>query len=362
MTGIDDVRTAGQSIWQDDIRRAQLDSGELERRRDEWGVTGITANPTIFEKAISEHDDYDAAIVQQGRRALEAPVDVFWDLAVDDIQRAADVLRPVHDRTAGTDGFVSLELAPDLAYDAQGSIDAGAELFGRLDRPNVMIKVPGTAPGVVAIEELTARGVNVKVTLLFGVAQWSAVWEAFASGMRRRHDAGEGLAVASVASFFLSRIDRQVADALPDDEQNQLALATAKLVHDEWSRRLDEPRWRELADAGARPQRLLWASTSPKDPELPTTYYVERLVVPETVDTMSTDVIEALAALDHLDPPLLSATSSHDARQVMSKAGAHGVDPEQVAEQLQKDGVLAFSDSFADLARCIEHKARVLVP
>ena len=362
MTGIDDVRNAGQSIWQDDIRRALLESGELERRRDEMGVTGITANPTIFEQAISEHDDYDAAIVEQGSRAVEAPVDVFWDLAVDDIQRAADILRPVHDRAGGTDGFVSLELAPDLAYDAQGSIDAATELSGRLDRPNVMIKVPGTGPGVVAIEELTARGVNVNVTLLFGVAQWSAVWEAFVRGLQRRRHDGEPLGAASVASFFLSRIDRHVADALPDEEQNQLALATAKLVHDEWTRRLAEPRWRELADAGARPQRLLWASTSPKDPELPLTYYVERLVVPDTVDTMSEDVLKALAALDRVDAPLLSATTSHDARQVMSAAAAHGVDPEQVADELQKDGVLAFSDSFDDLARCIEHKARELVP
>jgi transaldolase len=361
MTGIDDVRDAGQSIWQDDIQRSLLDNGELERRRDELAVTGITANPTIFERAISEHDDYDAAIVEQGRRAVDSPVDVFWDLAVDDIQRAADVLASVHDRTAGVDGFVSLELAPDLAYDAQGSIAAATELFGRLDRPNVMIKVPGTAPGVVAIEELTARGVNVNVTLLFGVAQWSGVWEAFVRGLQRRRDDGEDLAVASVASFFLSRIDALVADSLPGDEQNQLALATAKLVHDEWSRRIDEPRWRELADAGARPQRLLWASTSPKDPELPPTYYVERLVVPDSVDTMSEDVIEALAALDHVEEPLLSATSSHDARQVMARAAAHGIDPEQVAEQLQKDGVLAFSKSFDDLARCIEHKARVLV-
>jgi transaldolase len=360
MTGIDDLRNAGQSIWQDDIRRSELEGGELERRRDELAVTGITANPTIFERAISEHDDYDAAIVERGERAVEAPVDVFWDLAVEDIQRAADVLAPVHERTAGVDGFVSLELAPDLAYDAQGSIDAAIELFGRLDRPNVMIKVPGTAPGVVAIEELTARGVNVNVTLLFGVAQWSAVWEAFVRGLQRRRDDGQDLAMASVASFFLSRIDHLAADALPDEEQNQLALATAKLVHDEWIRRSAEPRWRELADAGARPQRLLWASTSPKDPELPLTYYVERLIVPDTVDTMSEDVIEALAALHHVDTPQLSATSSHDARQVMTRAAAHGIDPEQIAEQLQKDGVVAFSDSFDDLARCIEHKARAL--
>jgi transaldolase len=362
MTGIDDVRRAGQSIWQDDIQRSMLDSGELERRRDEWAVTGITANPTIFERAISEHEDYDVAIIEQGGRAVEAPVDVFWDLAVDDIQRAADILLPAHEQSGGVDGFVSLELAPGLAYDAQGSIDAGTELFRRLDRPNVMIKVPGTAPGAVAIEELTARGVNVNVTLLFGVAQWSAVWEAFVRGLQRRRDGGEDLAVASVASFFLSRIDHLVADAMPDEQQNQLAVALAKLVHDEWSRRLEEPRWRELAEAGARPQRLLWASTSPKDPALPPTYYVERLVVPDTIDTMSADVIEALSALDHLDAPLLSAASSHDARQVMSAAAAQGIEPEQVADQLQKDGVLAFSESFDDLARCIEHKARVLVP
>jgi transaldolase len=360
MTGIDDVRDAGQSIWQDDIQRSQLDGGELQRRRDELAVTGVTANPTIFERAISGQDNYDAAIVEQGSRAVEAPVDVFWDLAVDDIQRAADVLAPVHERTGGGDGFVSLELAPDLAYDAQGSIAAGSELFARLDRANVMIKVPGTAPGVIAIEELTALGVNVNVTLLFGVAQWSAVWEAYVRGLKRRRDGGEDLAVASVASFFLSRIDHLVADALPAGEQNQLALATAKLVYDEWSRQLEEPRWQELAEAGARPQRLLWASTSPKDPQLPLTYYVERLVVPDSVDTMSEDVIEALAALDHVDAPLLSATSSHDARQVMATAAAHGIDPEQVAEQLQKDGVLAFSDSFEGLARCIEHKARAL--
>ena len=281
MRAVERAHETGQRIWFDDISRAMVDDGSLGHLRDYCGVSGVTANPTIFDKAISEADIYDEAIGSHGDRAATDPESVFWDLAVEDLQRAADLFLDRYENSGGLDGLVSLEVSPRLADDPEASIVEGSRLFARLDRPNVMIKIPGTSGGVPAIEELTARGVNVNVTLLFGLHQWEAVWEAYLRGLERRLSAGHSLDVTSVASFFLSRIDVKSNDKLDSDRRNRAALAVAQLVYNEWRRRqIEDPRWRELRAQGARRQCLLWASTSTKDPDLSATHYVERLLAP----------------------------------------------------------------------------------
>lgn len=352
MGAVEEIRQAGQAIWLDDISTTMLDDGSLASWRERCGVSGVTANPTIFENAIG-NGAYDQVIAASDKNA-EA---TFWDLAVNDVRRAADLFAEDFTTSQGSTGLVSLELSPRLAYDADASVEQAVELFERLDRPNVLIKVPGTRPGAEAIEELTARGVNVNVTLLFGLAQWEAVWNAYVTGLERRRSAGESLSVISVASFFLSRIDRELDDALPAELQHTAALASATQAYSQWQRRRSEQPWTSLADDGAKPQQLLWASTSPKADELDATYYVERLIAPSTIDTMPGEVIDALCELDQIRQPRLDETDVADAGDLLAAIEQHGRRLDHVAADLQVAGVKAFEQSFQSLLNTIEDVA-----
>ncbi|MDP8930037.1 MAG: transaldolase, partial [Actinomycetota bacterium] len=328
MNPLFELQSLGQSVWYDNIRRALIDSGQLAGYVERYAVTGVTANPTIFERAISGSDDYDDALREAVERGVEDPEEVFWELAVRDVRDAADVLRDVYDATGGTDGFVSLELPPRLTHDTDGAVQLATELFDRLDRPNVMIKVVGTGEGVPAVEELTYRGVNVNITLLFSLGQWEAVAEAYARGLERRLDERQKLDVASVASFFISRIDAKANQRLPRHLHNRLGVANAHLAYAAWRRWLSSDRWKRLAEAGARPQRLLWASTSTKDPELAEGFYVTALAAPDTVNTMPEQTMVAFASSGEVGETL--SPDASEAEAVAAAAAAEGVDLEEL--------------------------------
>lgn len=357
MNPLQQLHALGQSVWYDNIRRALLTGGELARYRDEYAVTGVTANPTILERAIAGSTDYDDALRGVSPDTVDAEA-LFWDLAVEDLRATADVLRGVYDSTDGADGYASLELAPAVAHDAQASIAAGREASARLDRPNVMVKVPGTTEGVKAIEELTYEGINVNVTLLFSPGQWEPVAEAYLRGLERRLDEGADLDVASVASFFISRIDKLANPELPDDLRNQLGVANAEVVHAAYHRMVDSARWQRLAGAGARPQRLLWASTATKDPDLPDTFYVSRLAAPDTIDTMPHGTLMAFADHGEVGEPMTADDT--EGRRVVDRAKAAGVDVEDVAARLQDDGLAKFGDSFDRVVTCVHSKVAYL--
>ena len=348
----------GQSVWYDNIRRALLDSGRLREYVDDYAVTGVTSNPSIFERAIAGSSDYDGQLRSSLDAGIEDPEELFWELAIRDIRDTADLLRDVHDRSDGTDGFVSLELPPRLSRDTSGSVDLGTELFDRLDRPNVMIKVPGTPEGVAAIEELTSRGVNVNVTLLFSLPQWQAVSDAYLRGLERRAEAGDDLQVSSVASYFISRIDAKANERLPGELHDRLGVASAKLAYAAYHEMIASERWGRLADAGARPQRLLWASTSTKDPALPETFYVAALAAPGTVDTMPEATMLAFARSGEVDGTL--PTDGGDAHVWVERAAAHDVELEPLGEELQAEGDESFADAFGRLLTCIESKVQTL--
>ncbi len=355
ITPLHQLRELGQSVWYDNIRRALLDSGQLRDFLDDYAVTGVTSNPSIFEAAIAGSSDYDEQLAVAIDGGLDDPEALFWELAVRDIRDTADVLRDIYDASDGADGFVSLELPPRLSHAAAGSVALGSELFDRLDRPNVMIKVPGTAEGVHAIEELIFGGVNVNVTLLFSLPQWRAVRDAYLRGLTRRAEAGESLDVASVASFFISRIDAKANERLPEDLHNRLGIASAQLAYAADLELLAGDDWQRLVTQGARPQRLLWASTSTKDPSLPDTYYVQALAAPGTVNTMPEDTMVAFARSGELDGTL--PADGGDAATWVERAAAHGVDLEPLGEELQAEGDDKFADAFGRLLDGIASKA-----
>lgn len=350
MDTIDALNRIGQHLWLDDISMTALDEGDIARYRDECSVSGVTANPTIFERAISSHA-YDHKISASG----DSPDKVFWQLAIDDVQRAADLFADIHRRSGERTGWVSIELEPGLAGDADGSVAQATELRDRIDRPNVMVKVPGTREGVRAVEQLTYLGVPVNVTLLFGLEQWRAVADAYCSGLERRLADGRSLAVPSVASFFLSRIDRKFDEMVPDDLQHQTAIACAAHVYEQWRAMLDSPRWVRLADEGAASQQLLWASTSPKAEDLDETYYAKRLAAPDTVITLPSHTLDALCAAEGDElTPLEGLDVDHVDRTLERIEQESGTTLAEAADDLQTDGVTSFSDSFDSLIATIE--------
>ncbi len=348
------LQDLGQSVWYDNIHRALLESGGLRDYVNQYAVSGVTSNPSIFEKAISGASDYDDALRLAIERDVDDPEELFWELAVRDIQDAADVLRDTYEASDGNDGFVSLELPPRLSHDTEGSVQLGVELFTRLDRPNVMIKVPGTPEGIGAIEELIRFGVNVNVTLLFSLSQWRAVAQAYLRGLERRIDAGDDLDVASVASFFISRIDAKANDRLPSELHNRLGVASAQLAYTAHSELMASDRWGRLSFSGARPQRLLWASTSTKDPELPETFYVSALAAAGTVNTMPEATMLAFARSGEVAGTM--PTDSADAEVWARRAAAEGVDLEALGDELQAEGDTSFADAFDRLLGCIRTK------
>jgi transaldolase len=344
----------GQSLWLDNITRPLLDSGTLARYIDELDVTGLTSNPTIYDKAIGGSDAYDSQI-SEASHAGASGEDTFFELALADLRRAADLFRPVHDRTAGVDGFVSLEVSPLLAYDTAATVDQAKRLHGQGDRPNLFIKIPGTPEGLPAIEEAIFAGIPVNVTLLFSPAQYVAAAEAYIRGIERRVAAGLPADVASVASLFVSRWEAATVKQLPAELQNRMGLAIGRQCYVAYRESFATQRWQTLAGKGARPQRLLFASTGTKDPSLPPTMYVTGLAAPATVNTMPEDTLLATAASEEavtaLDP---------EAGNQLAPFTAAGVDVDAVAGELQRKGAEAFVSSWTSLLERISGKVAAL--
>lgn len=357
--GAVELHRAGQSLWLDAISRRLLTSGTLARYIADDAVTGLTSNPTILAHSMSAGRDYDDLVRTHLDAGISDPQDLVYACALDDLRAAADLLRPVWDATGGVDGWVSLEVPPELAADTAGTVEAAHALHRRAQRPNLFVKVPGTPAGVPAIEELIAAGVPVNVTLLFSADQYGAVAEAYLRGLERRVRAGEPPDVASVASLFVSRWDRAADPLLPRELHGRVGVAVMQLAMVAHEELLAWPRWGALAAAGARPQRLLWASTSTKDPDLPDTYYVGRLAAPGTVNTMPEKTLLAVADHGRFDGTLRPDAAA--ARAVLDDAAAHGVDPYALAANLQAQGARAFVADWAHLLDTMRDKAESLV-
>ena len=363
MTRLHQLQNAGVSIWLDTLSRELLESGEFGELVRDYAVTGATSNPTIFAKAITGSNRYD----EQLRAALATGVtdtqELFFEVALEDVRRAAELLRPIHAAAAGRDGFVSFECTPDLADDTQATIAQARDLRRRLDLPNVMIKVPATEAGVPAIEELTADGINVNVTLLFSVERYDQVIEAYLRGLERRAEAGKPIdGIASVASFFLSRIDTKVDAELPagSDLRGRVAIANARVAYARYEAKFSGAAWEALRRAGARPQRPLWASTGTKDPNYSDVLYVSELVGPDVVNTMPATTLRAFA--DHGEVARTVDADPAAARDVLAAAGRAGVALDRITTELEREGVRAFCDSYRELLDCIDSKLTALRP
>ena len=351
------LKDLGQSLWLDNITREILDNGTLRRYIDEFSVTGLTSNPTIFDQAIAGTDAYDAAI-QEAARTGQSAETLFLELALEDLRRAADLFQPAFEATGGVDGWVSMEVSPLLANDTAGSIEAAARIHRQAGRPNLFVKIPGTPEGVPAIEESIFAGVPINVTLLFSREQYLAAAEAYLRGIERRISAGLHPRVASAASLFVSRWDKAVGDTVPADLRNRLGIAVAARTYRAYRELLDSPRWRRLASAGARPQRLLWASTGTKDPAAPDTLYIEALAAPDTIATIPAQTLRAFAEHGELHGAL--AADGGDAEEVLARFAAAGVDAAALALELQREGAQAFVKSWKALLGRIAEKSAAL--
>jgi transaldolase len=357
MKSTQQLHDLGQSLWLDNITRGVLRDGTLRRYIDELSVTGLTSNPTIFFHSIEKGDLYDDSIRRLSAEGRSGEA-LFFRLAIEDLREAADLFRSVHESTRGVDGWVSLELSPLLASDTAGSIRAAVELQQLAQRPNVFIKIPGTPEGVPAIEESIFRGVPINVTLLFSPAQYVAVAEAYMRGIERRLEAGLDPLVSSVASIFVSRWDVAVQDEVPPALHNRLGIAVAQRAYREYRRVLSSPRWRALADAGARTQRLLLASTGTKDPKAPDTMYVEALAAPDTINTMPDKTLLAFA--QHGNVKNVMPEDGGDADRVLADFARAGIDETALAARLQREGTSSFDKSWADLLRLLDAKVNAL--
>jgi transaldolase len=358
MNRVQALHDAGVSIWLDNLSRHLLDTGAFAELIADCAVTGATSNPTIFAKAIAGSNRYDDQLRDLVARGVEDPQELFLELALDDVRRAADLLRPAYDQRDGRDGFVSFECTPDLADDTDGTIAQALELWTRIARPNVLIKVPATDAGIPAIEELTARGINVNVTLLFSVARYEQVIDAYIAGIERRTAEGEPVdAIASVASFFVSRVDTKVDALLPSGSplRGCVAIANAHRAYAHYLDRFNDQSWLTLAAAGARPQRPLWASTGTKDPSYSDVLYVEKLTAPGVINTMPETTLRAFA--DHGNVTHALSIVAGAACNTLQRAHDAGVDLDAITAQLERDGVRSFCDSYDELLRRIEAKA-----
>ena len=343
------LQNAGQSIWLDNITRGMLGSGELQRYVDELSVTGLTSNPSIFQKAFTETADYQTAIAAA---ETSAPEELFMQLAIEDLQAAADVFADVHARTDGVDGWVSLEVSPLLAYDAQSTIEAAVEVHQRLARPNVFIKIPGTPQGLPAVEEAIYRGIPVNVTLLFSLKQYLDCIAAYQRGIMRRIAAGLNADVASVASVFISRWDAAVVGRVPAELTGKLALAVGESVHHAYARMRNDTTQQAIATSGGRPQRLLFASTSTKDPSASDTLYVEGLIAPNTINTMPDATLQAFA--DHGRVGDILDGSGGTSQATLAAFAEHGIDVPGLGVELQEQGAQAFVQAWQDLMAVLD--------
>jgi transaldolase len=354
MNATETLHDRGQSLWLDNITRELLESGTLARYIHELAVTGLTSNPTIFDHAIKNSSRYDAAIRKKVKEGKSGE-DLFFELALEDLTRAADLFRPIWERTRGVDGWVSLEVSPLLAHDTATTLAAAKTLHARAGRPNLLIKIPGTKEGLPAIEEAIFAGVPINVTLLFSREQYLAAAEAFMRGIERRVAAGLPPEVGSVASVFISRWDAAVKSQVPEALRNQLGIAMAKRTYKAYRALLDSPRWQRAFNAGARPQRLLWASTGTKDPAASDVLYIRALAAPFTVNTMPEGTLKALA--DHGALGGMLPADGGDAEEVLAKFGSAGVDVDALAVQLQDEGAKSFVDSWRELMQVIVAKS-----
>jgi transaldolase len=347
----------GQSLWIDDITRDMLDEGTIQRYIDEFSVTGLTSNPTIFDKAISGGNDYDDQITELRRQGVEAE-QLFFELALTDLRRAAKLFEPINERTDGVDGWVSLEVSPLLADDADRTIAQVEDLHSRAEC-NIFIKIPGTEAGLIAIEESIFAGTPINVTLLFSTDQYEAAAEAYLRGLERRIEAGLSPDVPSVASLFISRWDKAVIDDVPDDLRDKLGIAVAKRTYRAYRELLDSDRFQRLANEGARPQRLLWASTGTKDPEASDVLYVEALASPFTINTMPEKTLDAFADHGQVRDPL--PADGGDSKQVLAAFNDAGFDTDALAARLQEEGKDTFDASWKDLLDTIASEGEKLV-
>jgi transaldolase len=352
----------GQSPWYDNITRTLVREGGLATLVEDDGIRGVTSNPTIFDKAIAGGEGYDDQLMDLHRQGLSAE-DTFWAMALDDIGGAADLLRPVYDGHDRGDGFVSIEVSPLLAHDTAETIEQAASLFGRLGRPNILVKIPATPEGIPAIEETIAAGINVNVTLIFSLARHAEVIEAYLKGLERFvAGGGDPARVSSVASFFVSRVDTETDKRLPDDSplRGKAAVANAKLAYELFREKFAGPRWDALAAKGAKLQRPLWASTSTKNPAYSSTLYVDELIGPDTVNTLAPASIDAL---HNGDANLRAGTVAEDldgARRVFADLRGAGVDFDDVTATIEREGVESFAQSYRDLIGTLEKRVTEL--
>jgi transaldolase len=357
MTTTQQLHDLGQSLWIDNISRETLRDGSLATLISDYSVTGLTSNPTIFEKAMGQGDAYDDAIAQMARDGRSTE-DLFFALAVDDLQKAADMFLPAHEASGGVDGWVSLEVSPLLVNDTRGTIQAAASLHAQAARKNLFIKIPGTPEGIPAIEEAIFQGIPINVTLLFSREQYLAAAEAYMKGIERRLNDGKSPVVESVASLFVSRWDTGAKDTLSDPLQNKLGIAIAMRTYKAYRDLLASARWKKLAAAGAHPQRLLWASTGTKDPKAPETLYVEALAAPDTVNTMPEKTLKAFARDGHVGDPM--PVDGGYAEQTLDEIRREGVDVDALAAKLQQEGGDSFKKSWSSLIGGLEEKVTKL--
>lgn len=360
----------GQSVWLDYLSREVISSGKLKRLIDEDSLSGVTSNPTIFQKAISGSADYDGKLKSLIDQDISDPKELFLGLAVDDISDAADILWPVYESTAGKDGYVSIEVSPDLAFDTEATIQEARHLFSTIGRKNILVKVPATEPGLPAIEQLTSEGININVTLLFSVHRYAKIAEAYMKGLEKRVSEGKPVHdIRSVASFFVSRVDTltdtliedRIGGAISDEERASLdglrgtaAVANAKYAYKKYEELFLGDRFELLKKKNANMQRLLWGSTGTKNPDYSDVKYIEEIIAPNTVNTLPEKTIDAFR--DHGRAVITIFNGMNEAETVLAELKSHGIDIEAVADQLEKEGVKSFSDSFFALLKEIEDK------
>ena len=358
MNAMEKLRKLGQSLWLDTISRDLLTSGTLGRYISDYSVTGLTSNPTLFDQALRQGDAYDAGIREKALSGRSGEA-LFFELALEDLTRAADLFRPIHTATDAVDGWVSLEVSPLLANDTAATVAAAIALHGRAQRPNLFIKIPGTQAGLPAIEEAIFAGVPVNVTLLFSREQYVEAAKAYMRGIERRLAAGRAPRVASVASIFVSRWDVAIQDRVPPHLRNHLGIAIARRVYQSYLEVLASDRWKKIGDSGGQPQRLLWASTGTKDPDAPDTLYVEALAAPDTINTMPEKTLLAVAEHGHVAG--LMPQDGGDAVQILDAFAYEGIHEAQLAAQLQREGTAAFVRSWNELLGRIAAKAASLL-
>ena len=356
------MQELGQAPWVDELSREDIQNGGLRQMIDD-GIVGMTSNPAIFQKAIANSDLYDDQLQELAQRE-DDPKEIFWEVARTDIQAACDIFMPVYERTGGEDGFISLEVQPDIAYDTQATIDEAMRLHEMIDRPNLFVKIPATLQGLVAIEEMISRGKSINVTLIFSLERYREVARAYIRGIKRLVESGgDPSGVRSVASFFVSRIDteadKQLEELGAEDLKGKLAIANAKLAYQVYKQVFHGSRWRSLEENGANKQRLLWASTSTKDPDYADVMYPEKLVGPETVDTMPKSTIKAVMGHAEIRPTLEEGVE--EAKETFVRLREAGLDYEDVTDTLEQEGIDKFAQPFHELLEEIDSKGRQLV-